>query len=126
MSRRIGWAVLGAAIALSFTAPAFAQTKLKWAHVYETPEPYHVNALWAAEEIKKRTNGRYEVQVFPASQLGNENQINEVLNSEPVSGRFKTLLLQSEAGSPQQAATFIARETQRWADVIRKAGVQPH
>jgi tripartite-type tricarboxylate transporter receptor subunit TctC len=52
--------------------------------------------------------------------------INEVLNSEPVSGRFKTLLLQSEAGPPKQAAAFIARETQRWADLIRKAGVQPH
>src|SRR5215213_8884570 len=33
----------------------------------------------AADEIKKRTNGKYEIQVFPASQLGNENQINEGL-----------------------------------------------
>ena len=59
--------------------PAAAQTKLKWAHVYEVSEPYHTEALWAAEEIKKRTNGKYEIQVFPASQLGNENQINEGL-----------------------------------------------
>ncbi|MGE3065142.1 MAG: sialic acid TRAP transporter substrate-binding protein SiaP [Hyphomicrobiaceae bacterium] len=56
-----------------------AQTKLKWAHVYETSEPYHTQALWAAEEIKKRTNGKYQIDVFPASQLGNENQINEGL-----------------------------------------------
>ena len=48
-------------------APAGAQTKLKWAHVYEVAEPYHTEALWAAEEIKKRTNGRYEIGVFPAS-----------------------------------------------------------
>ena len=68
-----------AAIALAFTTPSFAQTKLKWAHVYETPEPYHTQAVWAADEIKKRTSGRYEIQVFPASQLGNENQINEGL-----------------------------------------------
>ena len=61
-------------------APATsAQTKLKWAHVYEVAEPYHTEALWAAEEIKKRTDGKYEIQVFPASQLGNENQINEGL-----------------------------------------------
>jgi tripartite ATP-independent transporter DctP family solute receptor len=59
--------------------PAAAQTRLKWAHVYEVAEPYHTEALWAAEEIKKRTGGRYEIQVFPASQLGNENQINEGL-----------------------------------------------
>jgi tripartite ATP-independent transporter DctP family solute receptor len=65
--------------AVIVVGPAQAQTKLKWAHVYEVAEPYHTNALWAAEEIKKRTNGRYEIGVFPASQLGNENQINEGL-----------------------------------------------
>lgn len=68
-----------AAAALAFAAPALAQTKLKWAHVYEVSEPYHTEALWAAEEIKKRTNGKFEIQVFPASQLGNEPQINEGL-----------------------------------------------
>ncbi|HWK94302.1 MAG TPA: sialic acid TRAP transporter substrate-binding protein SiaP [Pseudolabrys sp.] len=74
--------VMGAAVALAFAGfigPASAQTKLKWAHVYETSEPYHTQALWAADEIKKQTGGRYEIGVFPASQLGNENQINEGL-----------------------------------------------
>src|SRR5882724_8215579 len=71
-------ATLIAAIA-AMAAPASAQTKLKWAHVYEVSEPYHTEALWAADEIKKRTAGRYEIGVFPASQLGNENQINEGL-----------------------------------------------
>ena len=66
-------------VAAAIAAPASAQTKLKWAHVYEIAEPYHTEALWAAGEIKKRTDGRYEIQVFPASQLGNENQINEGL-----------------------------------------------
>src|SRR5205823_2119158 len=72
-------AIFVAAAAAVAAAPACAQTKLKWAHVYEVAEPYHTEALWAAEEIKKRTNGRYEIGVFPASQLGNENQINEGL-----------------------------------------------
>jgi tripartite ATP-independent transporter DctP family solute receptor len=58
---------------------AQAQTKLKWAHVYETSEPYHKYSVWAGEEIKKRTNGRYEVQVFPASSLGKESDINQGL-----------------------------------------------
>ncbi len=58
---------------------AQAQTKLKWAHVYETSEPYHKWSVWAGEEIKKRTNGRYEVQVFPASTLGKESDINNGL-----------------------------------------------
>ena len=83
MSKLQARLVMGAAIALAlagWVGPAAAQTKLKWAHVYETSEPYHTQALWAAEEIKKRTNGRYEIGVFPASQLGNENQINEGLS----------------------------------------------
>ena len=70
------------AVAPGVLAPAIAQAKptvLKWAHVYEVAEPYHTEALWAAEEIKKRTSGKYEIQVFPASQLGNEPQINEAL-----------------------------------------------
>lgn len=58
---------------------AQAQTKLKWAHVYETSEPFHKYSVWAAEEIKKRTNGRYEIQVFPASTLGKESDINNGL-----------------------------------------------
>jgi tripartite ATP-independent transporter DctP family solute receptor len=56
---------------------AQAQTKLKWAHVYETSEPYHTESVWAAEEIKKRTNGKFEIQVFPASSLGKETDINQ-------------------------------------------------
>jgi tripartite ATP-independent transporter DctP family solute receptor len=58
---------------------AQAQQKLKWAHVYETSEPYHVDSVWAAEEIKKRSNGKFDIQVFPASTLGKETDINQGL-----------------------------------------------
>lgn len=68
------------AAALAVTAtPALAQTKLKWAHVYEVSEPYHTQSVWAAEEIKKRTNGKFDIQVFPASSLGKETDINQGL-----------------------------------------------
>src|SRR5512136_681405 len=59
--------------------PAVAQTKLKWAHVYETSEPYHKWSVWAAQEIEKRTSGRYHIDVFPASTLGKESDINQGL-----------------------------------------------
>lgn len=58
---------------------AHAQTKLKWAHVYETSEPYHKWSVWAGDEFKKRTNGKFEIQVFPASSLGKESDINQGL-----------------------------------------------
>lgn len=68
-----------AAGALLAGTPAQAQTKLKWAHVYETSEPFHTESVWAAEEIKKRSNGKYEITVYPASQLGKETDINQGL-----------------------------------------------
>jgi tripartite ATP-independent transporter DctP family solute receptor len=82
MKRQTLKTLLAAAAALVLASPmssAFAQTKLKWAHVYETSEPYHTESVWAAEEIKKRTAGRYEIQVFPASSLGKETDINQGL-----------------------------------------------
>ena len=63
-----------------FAGSALAQTKLKWAHVYETSEPYHTESVWAAEEIKKRSNGKFDIQVFPASSLGKETDINQGLS----------------------------------------------
>lgn len=72
--------MLMSAAALAVTAaPALAQTKLKWAHVYEVSEPYHTESVWAAEEIKKRTNGKFDIQVFAASALGKETDINQGL-----------------------------------------------
>ncbi|WP_111411745.1 sialic acid TRAP transporter substrate-binding protein SiaP [Billgrantia lactosivorans] len=52
---------------------------LNFAHVYETSEPYHEWALWAADEIEDRTDGRYTIEVHPASSLGKEEDINEGL-----------------------------------------------
>lgn len=37
---------------------AQAQTKLKWAHVYEASEPFHTESVWAAGEFAKRTNNK--------------------------------------------------------------------
>jgi tripartite ATP-independent transporter DctP family solute receptor len=68
------------ALAIAFSTAGLAQQKLKFAHVYETSEPYHTYAVWAAGEIAKRTNNRYTMDVFPASQLGNETQINQSLS----------------------------------------------
>jgi tripartite-type tricarboxylate transporter receptor subunit TctC len=63
----------------------------------------------------------------PAAVVGKINAaINEVLASAPVRERFAALLLKTEGGTPAEAGAFVARETRRWADVIKKAGVKPH
>jgi len=70
-----------AALATPFvTGHASAQTqRLRWAHVYEVNEAYHTEALWAATQFRERTNGKYNIEVFAASALGNEPQINQGL-----------------------------------------------
>jgi tripartite ATP-independent transporter DctP family solute receptor len=80
MNKRKLLAAVGAAVLLASAAmPALAQTKLKWGHLYDTSHPYHRWATWAADEVKKRSAGRYEVQVFPASTLGKQTDLNQGL-----------------------------------------------
>jgi tripartite ATP-independent transporter DctP family solute receptor len=79
--KRLAIKIIAACALFAWAAGSFgianAQTKLKWAHVYETSEPYHKHSVWAAEEIKKRSNGKFDISVFPASTLGKETDINQ-------------------------------------------------
>ena len=103
--------------ALALAAPlAGAQTKLKWAHVYETSEPYHKQALWAAEEVKKRTGGRYEIEVFPASTLGNETQINQALQLGTVDIIYTGMAFAGRQYPPMSIASapFVFRDYAHW------------
>lgn len=67
------------ALSIASATSAYAAETLKWAHVYEEGSDYHQVALWAAEQVKERTDGRIEIDVFPASSLGKEVEINEGL-----------------------------------------------
>jgi tripartite ATP-independent transporter DctP family solute receptor len=73
-------ALVASVALMAATTAGQAQIKLKWAHVYETSEPFHTASVWAAQEINKRTNNRYAIDVYPASQLGKEADINQGLS----------------------------------------------
>ena len=79
INRAVATATLGVAATLALPTLAGAQTMLKWAHVYETSEPYHTCAVAASEPLLAATEGRYGIEVFPASSLGKETDINEGL-----------------------------------------------
>jgi tripartite ATP-independent transporter DctP family solute receptor len=116
LKSRRALSVLLALAATGIALPAFSQTKMRWAHVYEVNEPYHTEALWAAEEIKKRTGGKFEISVHPASQLGNENQINEGLGLGTVDMIYTGTAF---AGSIHKSlaitnAPFILRDFNHW------------
>lgn len=83
--------------------PAHAAKVLKWAHSYEVDNPY---ALWAAEEIKKRTDGKYEAKVYPASSLGKEVDINEGLTLGTVDIVHTSAAFTGRTYKPLAASTY--------------------
>jgi tripartite ATP-independent transporter DctP family solute receptor len=116
MKRKTLAALAGIAL-LALASPAsWAQTKLKWAHVYETSEPYHKQAVWAAEEIKKRTAGRYEIEVFPASSLGKETEINQGLSLGTVDIIYTGMAFAGRQYPPMSIASapFVFRDYAHW------------
>src|SRR3954467_5110025 len=71
---------LGAA-ALAAASTAYAQPKAKYtmkiAHLEAPTQPRHQGLVKLAELVKSRTNGEVDIQLFPASQLGNARQMVE-------------------------------------------------
>ncbi len=104
------------ALALAASGSVVAQTKLKFAHVYEVSEPYHTAAVWAAGEIAKRTNNRYSVEVFPASQLGKESDINQGLTLGTVDMIYTGQLFAGRNYGPINigGAPFMFRDFDHW------------
>lgn len=75
-TRRGALAGAGAGIGLFMIGrPALAQTtRLRFAHPHPEADSWHKAALLFAEQIKSRSQGRYEVQVFANGSLGSDAQ----------------------------------------------------
>ena len=103
-------------VALAVSTAALAQQKLKFAHVYETSEPYHTYAVWAAGEIAKRTHNKYTMDVFPASQLGNETQINQSLSLGTVDLIYTGQAFAARTHPPLSigGAPYVFRDFDHW------------
>jgi tripartite ATP-independent transporter DctP family solute receptor len=103
-------------IALVVNGPASAQTRLRWAHVYEVTEPFHTEALWAASEIRKRSHGRFDIEVFPASQLGNEKQLNEGLDAGTIDIVYVGINFAAATYKPLgiSGAPYMLRDFNHW------------
>ena len=73
--------ILGLAAAALAVSHAHAQTKaratMKIGHLEAPTQPRHQGLARVAELVKSRTNGEVEIQLYPASQLGNARQMVE-------------------------------------------------
>ena len=109
----------GAIVCASFAllpAMAGAQTMLKWAHVYETSEAYHTCAVAANDLLDTATDGRYGIEVFPASSLGKEVDINEGLGLGTVDIIYTGQLFAGRSYGPLAigGAPFMFRDFDHW------------
>jgi len=69
-----------AALALAAAATASAQEiKIRFAHSLSPSEPAHQAAEYFAKNVAARTNGRVQITVFPAEQLGPGKDVNEMI-----------------------------------------------
>jgi TRAP-type C4-dicarboxylate transport system substrate-binding protein len=75
---RYGLALVLAAVVTAGTAPdAAAQTRLRFAHTVSAEDTSHKAIVEFAQKVKERTGGRYEVEIFPSAQLGNDPKVLE-------------------------------------------------
>ena len=69
--------VLAATVAAGAAPDAAAQTRLRFAHTLSTEDTSHKAIVELARKVKERTGGRYEVEIFPSAQLGNDPKVLE-------------------------------------------------
>jgi tripartite ATP-independent transporter DctP family solute receptor len=75
-----GWRRLVVAVLMAWCAPALAaDVTIKLGHLQAPANHQQAAALRFAELVKEKTQGRYEVKVFPAAQLGNARDMLEAV-----------------------------------------------
>ena len=90
--------------------------ELRWAHVYDPNDTFHQWALWVAEEIEERTEGRYTIEVFPASSLGPEADIVEGLSLGTIDIIYTGAAFMANTYGPIgiAEAPFVFRDYEHW------------
>jgi tripartite-type tricarboxylate transporter receptor subunit TctC len=83
----------------------------------EAGVPNFVSDTWNALSAPPKT---------PAPIIAKLNQaVNDIIAAPETRQRFEELNLLPAGGSPAEMGKFVKEETQRWSDVIHRAGIQP-
>ncbi|HDL5912038.1 TPA: TRAP transporter substrate-binding protein [Mannheimia haemolytica] len=81
---------------LMFTGSAFAKTIIKIGHYNSDVHPSNIALQeYFKKTIEEKTEGRYEIRIFPNNQLGGEDQIVNGLRNGTIEGGITGLLLQN-------------------------------
>ncbi len=111
----------------AMTGIASATEVLKFGHVSETSHPLHKWAVWAGDEVGKRTDGRYKIEVFPSSSLGKQADLDEGLSLGTVDFTYPSVAFAANSYPPIgiAAAPYMFRDIDHWkkfgkSDVFNK------
>lgn len=109
-------AIAAGLLAMVAAGNTFAQTELRWGHVYESQSPYHKWAEWAADALEERTEGRYTIDVFPASSLGKQVDLAEGLQLGTVDIIYDGQFFAGRRYGPMAigSAPFMFRDFSHW------------
>ena len=75
----IRWGLAALCLAAAASATAQETIKIRFAHSLSPTEPAHLAAEYFAKNVAARTNGRVQITVFPAEQLGPGKDVNEMI-----------------------------------------------
>jgi len=108
------------ALAMSPMATLAAET-LKWGHVYEASTPYHEAAKYSAKKFEEYTDGRYKINVFPASSLGKENALNEGLALGTVDIIYTGVSFLKNSYAPITISNhpFVLKDFNHWKSYVK-------
>jgi tripartite ATP-independent transporter DctP family solute receptor len=90
-------------------------TEFKLGHVYDVAHPMHKAAAEAADAFKTCTGGRHTIAIYPASQLGSENAINEQVRFGGIDIIFTGQIFASSTYKPLAigAAPFVFKDKEQ-------------
>ena len=116
ISFKLSAALAAGLLAVTSVSAVHAQTVLKWGHVYEAQSPYHTWAEWAADTFEERTDGRYSIEVFPASSLGKQVDLAEGLSLGTVDMMYDGQFFAGRRYGPMAigSAPFMFRDFAHW------------
>ncbi|WP_229052472.1 TRAP transporter substrate-binding protein [Aeromicrobium sp. Leaf350] len=80
---------------------------LRFGHVFAEGSLQHEAIMRAVEQIEDETDGRVEIQVFPAGQLGSDSEMDEALQEGSLDMRAGTLPESKMPSLAIQAAPFL-------------------
>lgn len=120
-------ALIGAGAAMSATAfrgfpraSAQSATVLRLGHVLGPTHQFHKGLELAAQKLAETTNGRVELQVFPAAQLGSERDMNVAIRTGGIE-----MTLASPGGASVHLkqlaildAPYLFRDNAHWQAVV--------